>query len=150
MPHRDSTGGPLTFRRATAIPQNNPPETSGIIYRGFYIAHLRKNSNHRCHSFEQKPTQLGVAIARGLSGTYYYLVESYRDGGKMRQRTVAYLDEYPSVHEALAGLPEDIEHACRQAGKWWGSAEEQRRVYLDGPAETEMPPGIPKRASGSL
>ena len=41
--------------------------------------------------------------------TYYYLVESYRENGCVRQRTLAYLGEYPSVEAALAGLPQDIE-----------------------------------------
>src|ERR687891_658281 len=41
--------------------------------------------------------------------TYHYLVESYRENGQVRQRTLAYLGEYSSVEEALAGLPVDIE-----------------------------------------
>jgi uncharacterized tellurite resistance protein B-like protein len=41
--------------------------------------------------------------------TYYYLVESYRENGKVHQRTLAYLGEYPTVEEALAGLPKEIE-----------------------------------------
>ena len=41
--------------------------------------------------------------------TYYYLVESYRDAGKVRQRTLAYLGRYPTVKEALTGLPAEIE-----------------------------------------
>jgi hypothetical protein len=54
--------------------------------------------------------------------TYYYLVESYRESGKVHQRTLAYLGEYPTVEEALARLPQDIERwteetlprACRE------------------------------------
>jgi hypothetical protein len=41
--------------------------------------------------------------------TYYYLVETYREGGKVRQRTLAYLGKYPTVEEALTRLPVDIE-----------------------------------------
>jgi hypothetical protein len=45
------------------------------------------------------------------SGTYYYLVESYRENGRVRQRTLAYLGGYSSVEDALARLPQDI--------AWW-------------------------------
>jgi hypothetical protein len=35
--------------------------------------------------------------------TYYQLVESYRDGGKVRQRLVAHLGAFPTLEEAIAG-----------------------------------------------
>jgi len=41
--------------------------------------------------------------------TYYYLVETYREGGRVRQRALAYLGEYPKVEEAVAQLPRRIE-----------------------------------------
>jgi hypothetical protein len=47
--------------------------------------------------------------SRGRERTYYYLVESYRDNGRVRQKTLAYLGKYPSVEDALALLPQDIE-----------------------------------------
>jgi hypothetical protein len=43
------------------------------------------------------------------SSTYYYLVENYRENGRVRQRIIAYLGKYPTVEEALAGLPGEIE-----------------------------------------
>jgi hypothetical protein len=47
--------------------------------------------------------------------TFYYLVENYREGRKVRQHTLAYLGKYPSVGEALAGLQNEIERAYENA-----------------------------------
>jgi len=44
---------------------------------------------------------------------YFYLVESARKGGKVRQKVVAYLGQYSTVEAALAGLPRDVD-------KWRG------------------------------
>jgi hypothetical protein len=52
--------------------------------------------------------------SRERERTYYYLVESYRENGRVRQRTLAYLGKYSSMEDALARLPQDIE---RRKGK---------------------------------
>jgi hypothetical protein len=39
---------------------------------------------------------------------YHQLVESYREDGKVRQRVLVHLGEYPTVDAALEGLPERI------------------------------------------
>jgi hypothetical protein len=71
---------------------------------------------------------------------YHYLVESYRESGKVRQRTLAYLGEYPTVEEALARLPQEIERwtekdlpwACRQR-------DEAKTAYQELIARAEKP-----------
>ena len=76
--------------------------------------------------------------------TYYYLMESYLEGSRVRKRTVAYLGKYPTVAEALVGLAADIERkkssgaALRQraAGRKAGLANFERLVG-----------GIPKRGN---
>jgi hypothetical protein len=40
----------------------------------------------------------------GLASTVYSLVECYREDGRVRQRVLCYLGEFPTVEEALAGL----------------------------------------------
>ncbi len=51
--------------------------------------------------------------------TYYQVVETYRDGDKVRQRVLVHIGEYPTVEEALAGLAEDTE-------RWRGYASRSR------------------------
>lgn len=65
--------------------------------------------------------------------TFYYLVENYREGGKVRQRTLAYLGKYPSVEEALAGLQNEIEHAYEQAAHFdeWYKKSPGTTYYRD-------------------
>jgi hypothetical protein len=94
------------------------------------------------------------------SRTYYYLVESYRENGRVRQRTIAYLGRYSSVEDALARIPRDIARLkdqdlpwrCQQRDKakaayeeklarfskpfvfnerWWGSRHQQEREYRE-------------------
>jgi hypothetical protein len=65
--------------------------------------------------------------------TYYYLVESYRENGRVRQRTIAYLGRYSSVEDALTRLPKDIERwkdqdlpwRCQQRDKAKAAYEEE-------------------------
>jgi hypothetical protein len=45
----------------------------------------------------------------------YELVENMRASGRVRQRVVAYLGEYPTVEAALAALPDAIERCRAQA-----------------------------------
>jgi len=51
--------------------------------------------------------------------TYYYLVESYRDGGKVRHRTLAYLMKYATVEQALTELPRRIELRRLRLSEHW-------------------------------
>jgi hypothetical protein len=53
------------------------------------------------------------------SGTVkHYLVENRREGGKVRQRVVCYLAEFPSVDEALAEIPKEIAYWQEDALNW--------------------------------
>jgi chromosome segregation ATPase len=56
--------------------------------------------------------------------TYYYLVENYREKGRVRQRTLAYLGKYASVEESLTGLPADIEKHQRFLSRAYQSQQE--------------------------
>ncbi len=42
-------------------------------------------------------------------GVYYQVVEGYREGGKVKQRVLAYLGTYETVDKALEKLPRHIE-----------------------------------------
>jgi hypothetical protein len=42
-------------------------------------------------------------------GVYYQVVEGYREGGKVKQRVLAYLGTYETVDKALEKLPVHIE-----------------------------------------
>ncbi len=55
--------------------------------------------------------------------TYYQLVESRREDGKVRQRIIAYLGHYTSVEEALGALPVAIERNEQRAREWAAKAE---------------------------
>jgi hypothetical protein len=61
--------------------------------------------------------------------TYYYLVESYRDNGKVRHRTLAYLGKYPSVEAALEGLPQDIEKGKKWLTRLQGWLDKDKADY---------------------
>jgi hypothetical protein len=66
------------------------------------------------HNRGPRATREAERRGRDPVRTYYYLVESYRESGKVRQRTLAYLGGYPSVEDALARLPQDIER-CQES-----------------------------------
>ena len=51
-----------------------------------------------------------VRAKRQGGRTYHYLVTSERRGGRVCQKTVAYLGAYPSLAAALERLPGRIEH----------------------------------------
>jgi hypothetical protein len=61
------------------------------------------------HKKGPRATEEAERRGRDQVRTYYYLVESYRESGKVHQRTLAYLGEYPTVEEALMKLPVDID-----------------------------------------
>ena len=56
-------------------------------------------------------------------GPYYQLVESYRDGSKVRQRVIVHLGKYPTVEEYLAGTREEITHLRHRAAAERDKAE---------------------------
>jgi hypothetical protein len=60
-------------------------------------------------------------------GTYYYLVQSRRAGGKVRQKVVAYLGTYATVQEALEKIPAEVERLRQRAADYRASAEDARR-----------------------
>jgi len=49
-----------------------------------------------------------VRAKRQGERVYHYLVASERQGGQVRQKTVAYLGEYPTIQAALEALPNEI------------------------------------------
>jgi hypothetical protein len=50
------------------------------------------------------------------SGTVkHYLVESHREGGKVRQKVLHYLGEHPTVGERLAWLDAEVDRDCLSA-----------------------------------
>jgi hypothetical protein len=49
---------------------------------------------------------------------YYQLVESFREGGKARQRVVAHLGKYTTVDKALADLPRRIDLRRRTLSRY--------------------------------
>jgi hypothetical protein len=61
--------------------------------------------------------------------TYHYLVENYREKGRVRQRTLAYLGKYPSVEEALIGLPKDIESWQKSLPRAYQKRDEAKAAY---------------------
>ncbi len=48
-------------------------------------------------------------------GEYHQLVESYRDGGRVRQRVLLHLGEIATVDEALRVWPERVDQCRRRA-----------------------------------
>ena len=57
---------------------------------------------------------------------YYYLVSCVREGGKVRQRTLAYLGAYPTVDAALQGIPDEVARLQGQAAKFARGAEAKK------------------------
>lgn len=76
----------------------------------------------RAKYYNMGPRATKEAERRGRepTRTYYYLVESYREGGKVRQRMLAYLGRYPTPEDALARIQGDLERDER----WLTSARE--------------------------
>ncbi len=46
---------------------------------------------------------------------YHYLVATERVGNRVKQKTIAYLGEHPTVKAALESLPKEIEKAKEEA-----------------------------------
>lgn len=66
--------------------------------------------------------------------SYYQVVESYRDGGKPRQRVIAHLGPWPSIEEAIDGWRMRAELWAAQAHRLRqkiGATEEQRQAYYE-------------------
>ena len=59
---------------------------------------------------------------------YYQLVESYRENGKERQRTLAHLGEYPTVEAAIEAFKRCIEHFREMAYRNRTIAREMHRI----------------------
>jgi hypothetical protein len=58
----------------------------------------------------------------GRGPDYLQIVESYRDGDKVRQRLVLYVGRYSSVAEALERMPRQLKSArscATNARKWY-------------------------------
>jgi hypothetical protein len=54
-------------------------------------------------------------LVKGIA--YYYLVESYREDGKVRQRVLAYLGKHSTVNAALAYWRKQVRSATHSADK---------------------------------
>ncbi|MHC4403112.1 MAG: hypothetical protein ACYTG0_25910 [Planctomycetota bacterium] len=50
--------------------------------------------------------------------TYHYLVESVRENGKVKQKTLLYLGDYATIDAALEGLPKDVQRFNAKAEEW--------------------------------
>lgn len=57
----------------------------------------------------------------------HHLVENYRKDGKVRQRTIAYLGEYPTVEVAIEQLVPEIQRRRQRAESSRRKAEELRQ-----------------------
>jgi hypothetical protein len=96
----------------------------------------------RAKQYKKGPnaTRNAERLGRDPVRTYYYLVESYREAGKVRQRTLAYLGEYPTVEEALTRLPVDIERRKKNLLSWsQPRLEEAKAAYQELIARAEKP-----------
>jgi len=84
-----------------------------------------------------------MAFVRAKSSggrTYYYLVETWREGGRIRQRSLAYLGKYFSLEDALAGLPDDIGKYRGRVEFWQNAADECEGKYRAiWPSKEEIP-----------
>ena len=60
--------------------------------------------------------------------TYYQLVESRREGTRVRQHVIAYLGLYPSIGEAIAGYSERADRAREEERTWRARAEAERII----------------------
>ncbi len=73
-----------------------------------------------------------VRAKRQGERVYYQLVESYRDGGKVRQRVIAHLGPWPEIDQAIDGLRDRAaawrEHAERTRRRI-GATDEQRQAH---------------------
>jgi len=76
-----------------------------------------------------------VRAKRHAGKTYYSLVESRRKGGRVRQRTVCYLGQYPTVDAAVAGLRDERDAAERAAVAY------RRDLAALPPPARPLPPG---------
>ncbi len=75
--------------------------------------------------------------------TYYQLVESYRDGGKVRQRLIMHLGRYQTVEELIVSIEATIESCARteaiqraRAARYRAPIEDVIQEHYDG----VMPP----------
>ncbi len=75
---------------------------------------------------------------------YHYLVTAERCGGRVQQKTVAYLGDYPSVEAALEGLPAEIAKLKEEAHECAAKADALRQRML--PAWIERNDGEVPRA----
>ncbi len=57
---------------------------------------------------------------------YHYLVTSERQGRRVRQKTLAYLGQYPSLAAALEGLPAEIAYYNTRAAECAKDADRAR------------------------
>ncbi len=64
-------------------------------------------------------------------GEYHQLVESYREGGRVRQRVLVHLGDIPRVEDALRVWPDLVDHLERRARDYGEGA----RLIEDGIAQ---------------
>ncbi len=70
-----------------------------------------------------------VRVKKQGGRVYHYLVAAERSGGRVRQKTVAYLGDYPSVEAAHDGLPAEIAKLKEEAHECAARAD-RVRLYL--------------------
>ena len=69
---------------------------------------------------------------------FYYLVKSERVGSRVRQKTVAYLGQSPTVAEAVESLQNAICYARKSADEWRGKAEAAKAKITPGAYSTAV------------
>jgi hypothetical protein len=80
---------------------------------------------------------------------YHYLVTTERQGGRVRQKTIAYLGDHPTLQSALDALPREIAQLREAAFKFAADAEAARGQMH--PAWIERNGGeVPRRRRGGL
>lgn len=72
-------------------------------------------------------------------GKFHYLVESRRDGGRVRQVTIAYLGEWPTVTEAIASIPSHVAELRADAVSYEARAATYQQELGGGPVPVPRP-----------
>ncbi len=69
---------------------------------------------------------------------FYYLVKNERAGSRVRQKTLAYLGESPTVAKAVESLRNTISHARKAADEWHAKAEAAKAKITPGAFSTAV------------
>src|SRR5574341_774341 len=93
--------------------------------RGMAFIRTKKRTSHYPHKRWMLGPDGHKPLGAGDPDCFYYLVENYRESGRVKQRTIAYLGSYPTVETAIAGIEHEINIARKEI-------EESERVLAAG------------------